>query len=217
MRSLSFLSSLSVPEERTAVVAIEVPSPNAIEAIVVLYLKHLFDTADSDGDGTVEIAHVCESLKCSKEIQQVFGAKCRSGTASGKGSTQSMPAFFVNQTSSLDLDGCRVSFQEFKAHFFPKIRGSTNSVASWATLWRIFNDIDANCDGQIDVTELKDALRDSKDAQQLFGIEYQREVRENHLGRKIIELVNTFDTNKSGIISWQDFKRYMKISPTWPL
>merc|ERR1719247_3473654 len=132
-------------------------------------LKHIFEGIDADGDGKIDMDELSKALQKSAEVQRLFGFATHSN---GKGAPP-VPAFFTEQVLKMDVDrDGKISFEEFEQHFFPKINGRKDSVAAWATLWKTFNAIDSNHDGELDIEELSYGLRHSEKVQRLFNVQY---------------------------------------------
>jgi Ca2+-binding EF-hand superfamily protein len=184
-------------------------------------LRSIFDGMDRDGSGKIDVAELNQSLRRSTEIQQLFNdvGYYSSAKGKGKGKAPPLPSFFVQQIAKLDLDGDgKISFDEFQTHFFPKIEGQADSIASWATLWRVYNSIDADNDGRITAAELNKALRESTEVQQLFNFEYFS-TSANGKGKgkgapplpKVFEnMVAEIDQDKDGKVSWNEFSDYFR-------
>lgn len=170
-------------------------------------IQKLFREMDLDGDGKVDVAELSKALRRSTEMQRLFGVQC----AGGKGSAPPMPSFFIQQIAELDLDkDGKISFQEFKSHFFPDISGCVDPVSAWMKLWKLFNSIDTNDDGKVEFDEFMAALQQGVVIQQLFGLERPEALQDRHLGSTLRALVARVDQNQDGVISWMEFRAYFQ-------
>merc|ERR1712039_318767 len=174
-------------------------------------LRSIFEGMDRDGSGKIDVAELNNSLRSSTEVQQLFGVKY-SGQAKGKGkgTAPPLPSFFEQQISKLDLDGDgKISFDEFKAYFFPKIESQGGAIASWAMLWKVFNGIDVDHNWQVSAAELRKALSESAEVKELFRPDTAGRTGKGTSQATICEnLFAKVDKDGNGTISWKEFSEH---------
>jgi serine/threonine protein kinase len=106
-----------------------------------------------------------------------------------------LPRELAEQTSrSLDVDGNnRIEYSELVAGLISFSEDHINTM-----LWTVFTGLDRDGNGYLDVTEIKRLL--NQGALHNIGLEANE--------KEIIETFNSVDTDKSGTISFNEFKEY---------
>lgn len=180
-------------------------------------LKKVFAGMDSDANGQVDAKELNQALRRSEELQELFNVRYSQSKGRGKGAAPPPPVFFTQLIEKFDTDGDgKVSYDEFVSYFLPRLQGHEDSIASWATLWKVFNTIDADHSGKITVKELNTALQNSLEIQKLFNITYNQPSKGKGKGSApptpafFSKLIEEFDRDGDGQISWPEFVAHFR-------